>query len=183
MAKDTLKQVATAIDEQNGQGKGNVITLSTGVELIAKQANPIILIKVMTKEKRPEPPLVFMQAIGRYIENPDDPDYVSRVNAWEMEYNSAMLNALIGLGTELKSKPKNIPAVDSDEWLADYMSYGLGANPDSRAWRYIAWVQFVAAPTDQDIKRIGDAVRRLSGVPEEDVASAESFSERDKASR
>jgi len=174
--KDTTKSVAKAIDDHGKQGDENIITLSTGVELYVKQANPIILIKIMTKEKRPEPPTVFMKDIGREMENPDDPDYIARVKAWEMDYNSAMLNALVGLGTSLKSKPKGLPSPDDDSWIADYKQYGLPTAPDSKAWRYIAWVQFVAAPVDKDIKLIGDKVKMLSGVREEDVADAESFS-------
>jgi hypothetical protein len=177
--KDTTKSVAKAIDEQNKQGDENIITLSTGVELYVKQANPIILIKIMTKEKRPEPPMVFMKDMGRSMENPDDPDYISRVKAWEMNYNSAMLNALIGLGTSLKSKPKGLPGPDDDSWIADYKQYGLPTSPESKAWRYIAWVQFVAAPIDNDIKVLGEKVKTLSGVREEDVADAESFSRSD----
>lgn len=174
MTKDTTRTVSKAIDtEEKGDAKS--ITLSTGVELNVKQANPIILIKIMTREKRPEPPMVFMEAMGRHMENPDDPDYIKRVQAWEMDYNSAMLNALIGLGTSLKSKPRSLPSPDDDTWIGDYKAYGLPASPESKAWRYIAWVQFIAAPTDTDIKLIGDAVKALSGVKEEDVAAAESF--------
>lgn len=173
MSKDQTRVVSKAMDEEADDG--DVIRLSTGVELRAKQANPNVLIKIMSKSKRPEPPMVFIEAMGRYMENPDDPDYIKRVKAWEMDYQSAMLNALVGLGTELKSKPKGMLGPEDEAWIRDYRSYGLEAAPESKAWRYITWVLFVAAPTDKDMQKIGDKVKNLSGVKEEDVKAAESF--------
>lgn len=169
-----LNPALRELDAAGEEGKDYVV-LSTGVELFVRQANPNILIRVMTAHKRPEPPMVLIDAIGKYVENSDDPDYIKRVKAWEMDYNSNMLNALVALGTSLKSKPKNVPAPESDEWLKDYRSLGLEAIPDSKAWRYTTWVMYVAAPVDQDIKTIGDAVRKLSGVREADVRDAETF--------
>ena len=95
---ETDGEVAKVIDV-SGQKADNLLTLSTGVVLMAKQASPSIMIRVMTARERPQPPMVFMQAMGREMENPDDPDYIARVQAWEMNYNNSMLNALIGLGT------------------------------------------------------------------------------------
>ena len=171
-----------ALDTVGEEGRDFVV-LSTGVELYVRQANPNILIKVMTAKKRPEPPMVLIEAIGKYVENSDDPDYIKRVKAWEMDYNSGMLNALIALGTSLKSKPKAVPSPDSDEWIRDYRSLGLETVAESKSWRYTTWVMFVAAPTDNDIKIIGEAVKRLSGVREADVRDAETFPGRDQTDR
>ena len=169
------RKIAKAVDKIGEGGDANMITLSTGVVLCAKQANPNVLIRVMTANPRPQPPIVFMKAMGREMENPDDPDYISRVRAWEMSYNNGMLNALIGLGTELVSVPKKFPKPEDDSWLADYQAMGLPIHPESRAWRYITWVLFKAAPIDADTKLIGERVRVLSGVQEADVKDAETF--------
>lgn len=104
---DSDKVVAQAIDNESGE-TDNLIHLSTGVVLEARQANPHVLIRVMTAQERPQPPVSFVQAMGREMENPDDPDYIKRVEAWEMAYNNSMLNALVGLGTTLKSLPKGM---------------------------------------------------------------------------
>ena len=181
MEAKTDKAIAKQLDAV-AEEKDFVI-LSTGVELYVKQANPNILIRIMTAAKRPEPPIVFMKDIGREMENPNDPDYISRVKAWEMDYNSGMLSALIALGTSLKFKPKHLPAADKDEWIADYKSLGLPIMPESKSWRYTTWVLFVAAVIDQDMKAIGDAVKKLSGVREADVQDAETFPGSDEASR
>lgn len=178
----TDKIVAKAIDAV-GEAEGNLIRLSTGVVLEAHQANPNVLIRIMTAQPRPTPPVYFSKEMGREMENPDDPDYIKRVQAWEMSYNSGMLNALVGLGTTLHSKPKGFPGPDDESWLKDYKALGLPVIADSPAWRYITWVLFKAAVIDKDTALIGEKVKKLSGVKEADVKSAESFSEGDEASR
>ena len=222
MKKDGINEtdeiVANAIDAA-GQADDNLIRLSTGVVLKAKQASPTILIRVMTAKERPEPPVVFIKAMGREMENPDDPDYIDRVQAWEMNYKNSMLNALVGLGTELvsipngmegphpkikpfvncgKCKTKNkserescskcgasLPSVDVEalEWVDEYKLLGMPTHPESSSWRYITWIMFKAAPTDKDIQLISEKVKRLSGVPEADVQSAETFPGSDEKSR
>jgi len=155
------------------------ITLSTGVVLKARQANPNILIRIMTSVPRPKPPVYFDEMMGREMENTDHPDYKARVEAWEMEYNNGMLNALVGLGTSLKSKPKDMPGPDDDDWLADYKILGLPTVSESKAWRYITWVLFLAAITDKDVSAIAEKVKGMSGVKEADVKSAETFPDGD----
>ena len=90
-----------------------------------------------------------------------------------------MLNALVGLGTELKSKPRGMPGPDDPSWLADYKALGLPVVADSQAWRYITWVLYLASVTDKDTQLIAEKVRSLSGVKEEDVQAAESFPDGD----
>lgn len=175
------RKIAKALDTQ-GQAE-NEIRLSTGVVLTAKQANPNVLIRIMTSVPRPEPPTYHDPMMGREMENRDHPDYKKAVEAWEMQYNNGMLNALVGLGTELKSKPKNIPGVDDDSWLADYRALGLPVVPDSKAWRYITWVLFVAAVKDDDTKLIMEKVKARSGVKEADVQAAETFPDGDDPER
>ena len=51
----TDRIVSEAIDK-SGEAKDNLIRLSTGVVLTAKQANPNVLIRVMTAYERPSPP-------------------------------------------------------------------------------------------------------------------------------
>lgn len=177
--KDVGMTVASAIDKSGEEQ--DFVTLSTGVELYVRQANPNVLIQIMTAQKRPDPPQVFIKDIGRWMENADDPDYIARVKAWEMDYNRGMLFALVALGTSLKSRPKGFSDPAKDEWIADYKALGLPVMAESDSWRYATWVLFKAAPTDHDMKVIGDAVKKLSGVREADVKDAETFPGRDEA--
>lgn len=175
------RKMAKGIDGVGGDGDEKTITLSTGVVLLAKPANPNMLIRAMASHQRPSPPMVFIKEMGRQMENPDDPDYISRVQAWQMEYSNAMLNVLIGLGTEIHSIPKGMEGPHpkkKDElpnWIKDYVAMGFPIVPDSPAWRYITWVMFVAGPTEADTQLIGRKVRALSGVKEADVRDAENF--------
>ena len=179
---DVDKKIAKAIDDE-GKEKDDLIRLSTGVVLKAKQANPNVLIRIMTTQRRPTPPVFFSKTMGREMENPDHPDYISRVKAWEMDYNNGMLNALVGLGTTLESKPKDMPGPNDDAWLKEYEALGLEVIRDSAAWRYITWVLFKAAVNEKDTAEIGAKVKSLSGVKEADVKSAETFPGSDEASR
>jgi len=70
---ETDRVVSEAIDK-SAEVKDNFIRLSTGVVLAAKQANPNVLIRVMTAYERPSPPVQFIEVMGREMENPDDPD-------------------------------------------------------------------------------------------------------------
>ena len=178
---DGDRALAKAIDKSGEVD--NEIRLSTGVVLLAKQANPNILIRIMTALPRPKPPVWKHPDFGREMENLDHPDYIKQVQAWEMQYNNGMLNALVGLGTELKSKPKKMAGPDDKSWLEDYKSFGLPIMAESASWRYITWVLFLAAPLDTDTKLIGDKVKALSGVKEADVRDAENFPESDEKQR
>lgn len=159
-----------------------LIRLSSGVVLRAKQAPPLTLVKVMAAFPRPKPPTWFNQQMGREMENPDDPDYIERLKAHQTESSNAILNALILLGTELAELPKKYPGPDSNDWIDEYAELGLPARPNSKGWRYLTWVTFKAVQNENDLIAIRDAVGRLSGVPEDAVQSAETFSRGDQVS-
>jgi len=166
----TAKGVEKALEPDD-----NLIRLSTGVILKAQKANANILIRAMTAHPRPQPPVVFIKEMGREMENTDDPDYIKRCKAHEMEYSAAMLNVLIALGTTLKSVPKGFGTPDDSDWLADYTTLGLPTHPESKQWRYITWVMYKAAPTEKDTEEIMKKVGSLSGIREETALAAQSF--------
>lgn len=156
--------------------KDNLIYLSTGVVLRGKPAPALSLIKIMARFPRPKVPTYHNKTLGREMENPDDPDYQERVQAQKTESSSAMLNALILMGTEIESVPKKFPKPESDDWLDEYRVLGLGdEQADNKHWRYLNWVIFKAAPTADDMQAIQKAVGKLSGVPESAVQDAEEF--------
>ena len=153
----------------------NKITLSTGVVLLGKKANPLILLEVIAAFPRPQPPMWFNKTMGREMENPDDPDYLARVQAWERELSSTTLTAFIQLGTELVSVPKGFPKPSDDTWLEEYELLGLPMRPQNQAWRYLKWVKFKAVADEEDLEKIRDVVGRLSGVSNQAVETAETF--------
>jgi len=155
--------------------QGDTITLSSGVVLRGKQANPLVLVQVMASLPRPEPPMVYMQAMGREVENPDDPTYIEKLQSWKMEYSDRMITAMILLGTELVSTPKGMPKPDKDDWLEEYSLLGMPAHPQSASWRYLTWMKFKAIRDEKDMRLLQEVVGRLSGVRESAVKSAEDF--------
>ena len=171
--KSDMKTIHALADAK--KGAQDEITLSTGVVLRAKKANAMVLITVMTRYPRPKPPTFFMETMGREMENPDDPDYIERVKAWEMETNTQMLNALILLGTTFVSAPKGFPKPDDNKWLDKYRVLDMPVHPDNEDWRYLTWVKFLAAPDETDLTLIQEAVGKKSGIAEADVKSAEQF--------
>jgi len=175
--KSLEEKVVEAASEQDD----NLIRFANGVVLRAKAAPPLSLIRVMAKFKRPEPPTYFNEKLGRWLENPMDPDYLERVQAQKTESASAMLNALILLGTEAESVPKSFPKHTSDDWIAELQELGIEVNKENERSRYLNWVVFKAATAASDMQEIQRVVGRLSGVPESAVKSAEDFPGRKQA--
>lgn len=157
----------------------NLIRLSTGVVLKGHPANSTTLIAVIASFPRPKPPIYHNDRMGRDMENPDDPDYLSRVQAWQVEQGDALLTAFILLGTELVSKPKDIPAPcpkkGEKDWLDKFALLNLPMKPEDQDWRYLMWVKTVACQPVSDTKLIQEVVGRLSGVSKSDVQAAEEF--------
>lgn len=174
MKKDVDTKVLRAVEEA-GKPQDNLIVLSTGVVLRGKQAPPLTLMAVMSAFPRPKPPLVFIEAMGREVENADDPDYQDRVKEWKTDQSNAMISALIITGTELVKLPRGMCSPEDKEWLDEYAMLNLPMSPENKAWRYLRWVQFKAAVSADDTQLIMKVVGRLSGVPESAVKSAEDF--------
>jgi len=172
--KEDMKTIRAIADTKKG-AQDDLITLSSGVVLRAIKASPVTLIKVMTRFPRPKPPTYFMEKMGREMENPDDPDYIERVKAWEMESNAQVLNALILLGTELVSVPKGVEKPSGDKWLNKYRLLDMPVHPEDQDWRFLNWVTMIAAPDDGDMAIIQEVVGRKMGIAEADVKSAEQF--------
>lgn len=166
--------VALAADEAK-KPQDHTITLSTGVVLRGKQAPPLTLVQVMASKPRPDPPTYMNEKMGRLMENPDDPVYIERLQAWQMENSNKMLNALILLGTELVSVPKKFPGPESNSWLEEYSLLEIPMFPSNESWRYLTWIKFKAAPEVTDLDRIKEIVGKLSGIKETDVRAAETF--------
>lgn len=174
MKKDVVQKTAEAVEEAEAP-QDNLIRLSTGVVLKAKKANTMVLMAVMSSFPRPTPPIWHNETMGRDMENPDDPDYLDRVKAWEVEYSAATLRAFILLGTELESVPKEIPKPSSDKWLEEYEVLGLPMRPKNKNWRYLQWINFKAIGDEQDLRLIQEKVGSLSGITERAARSAEEF--------
>jgi hypothetical protein len=177
----TLKAVREA--EKDAEDK-YLIRLSSGVVLRGKQVPPLTMMKVMAYFQRPKPPVYFNETMGREIENPDDPDYRDRLQAYSAELGSAMLNVFIILGTEVVQVPKKFPGHMDDIWLKEYAEFGVGpAKPDNESWRYLTWVTLKAVLDENDVNLIQEVVGSATGVTEKAVAAGAAFPGRNGKSR
>lgn len=176
MSAQTDQKVAE-LTRANGKNavEEKTITLSTGVVLRGKQVPPLGFVTVMAAFPRPKPPMWKDPNMGRMMENPDAPDYIERVRAWQTEYSDATLNVMIVYGTEIVSVPKGFQQPKDKKWLERYKTTGLPAIEDNDDWRYLTWMKFAAALTVEDLNLIKEVVGKLSGIPEADVQAAETF--------
>ena len=174
---DTTLKAAKAVDEAAGEGSKteNIATLSTGVVIEFKQIPPGVMIKVMTKIKKPEVPKYYVEAEKTWFSNPDDPEYIKQMEFYELENSSFLLNAMILKGTEIIKVPKGLKGPQSDGWLEEYEALGLDVLKDNKSWRKLNWLLGVAMATDKDFEAVSKGVGELSGVPEENVAEAAKF--------
>lgn len=166
----------------------NLITLSNGVVLRGKMVPPLVYVTVVGAFPMPKPPLWRDPTLGRMVENPDDPDYIKRVESVENEKNSAILNVMIVYGTQIESLPPHVsnPFIEyrkvgkknekvEPAWFKRYKLLGLPVFEDDNDWMYLMWIKSEVATTKEDLEQIQKVVGRLSGVPEKDVQAAESF--------
>lgn len=163
------RAVLELAERSNGK-ESNLITLSTGVVLRAKRVAPGIFSDLVARFPMPRPPVVYIPDKAREEENPDDPDYLSRLREAQAQLAKAMSDAVILLGTLMESIPDDFPREDDTQWLEEMRV--LGYDLRSTAARYLAWVKFKAAETTEDFNAIWEGVGRLSGTSERDVKQA-----------
>jgi hypothetical protein len=175
LPNDIDKRALDAIEGSGPTPQDNLIHLSTGVVLRGKQAPPLTLMNVMAAFPRPKPPLWMSPAMGREMENPDDPNYIEAVRAWQTDQSNALMVAMIITGTELVEVPKGMAGPDDKDWIDEYALLGLPMHRENKSWCYLRWVQTKAAISADDVQAIMKVVGRLSGIPERAVESAEAF--------
>lgn len=144
------------------------ITLSTGVVLKAKPVSRNIFADILSEYVAPRVPTYYNEDKGREEDNPQDPDYLVEMQRYNTQLARAISDALIVLGTELDSKPDDVPSQDDATWLEEVSLLRVYKTNTARG-RYLAWVKTRAIGNDQDFTDISNAVRRMMGVPESDV--------------
>lgn len=150
-------------------GSNGHIELSTGVVLRSKKINRNVFADILSEHAKPRVPVTYNHDKGREEENQQDPEYLAALNLYNTQLARAMSDALIVLGTELESKPDELPGQDDPTWLEEVELLRV-YKTHTRRGRYLAWVKTVAISNDEDFKAIGKSVQRALGVPEEDAA-------------
>ena len=178
-----LKETEKLVKRVENKKNDDIIEFSTGVKLrINEEISPAILIDIVAdlEEKRPEPPIVYIEALDREEVNLDDPDYAVRLERWDTVGTKRILDALILIGTEVEFVPKDLEKPKDNDWIAKLEVLGFKINRRSDSIRYLAWVKHVAIKTVEDMKVLTEQVGRRAGVSEADVQLAQkSFQDKD----
>lgn len=158
----------------------NTVTTSTGCVFECKQVPPYLFMSIIAQlDDPPEPPKILDKNFPKWQQDNEDAEWYQELyQKHQAARTKKMLDVFVGRGTELVKKPADLEGWDDKkpQWIDDLEELGLEVKPDNKSWRYLNWVLTVAAPTDDDLKRIQEKVKVLTGVPEEDVAKAAKFS-------
>ena len=170
---------------QKAQSKNiDIIEFSTGVKLrIKEEISPSILIDIIAdlEEERPEPPVVYIEAIDREEINLDDPDYAKRLERWDTVGTKRILDTLLLIGTEIESVPKGMEKPEGNDWIGVLEVLGFKINRRNKSVRYLFWVKNVAIKTVEDLRMVTEQVGRRAGISEADVQLAQaSFPDKEK---
>lgn len=168
-------RVIKAVDTIEGQSDG-LIHLSSGIVLKPKRVPNLMFAEMMRHFKRPNPPIVYNEDIGRNEENPNDPGYLEKLAGYNAEVTMAIVDLMVVSGTEVHSVPKSKDKPEDSGWREEmetvFESVGIKVENLVGKKLYLMWVKFYAAPSEDDISKIMEGVGRLSGVAESDVAEA-----------
>jgi hypothetical protein len=157
-------------DVDKGDADDLYITLSTGVKVRPKAVPPLLLVQALGKTSPPKPPLFLDPKLGREIPNENDPDYQAELTAYQMTSLDLQSNIMLVFGLEVVEVPEEIEGVDSKVWVDNLELVGLETFPKNKNWRRLQWIKTIACGDGIDMNNIINAISRLSGVSEEDVA-------------
>lgn len=148
--------------------------VSSGVLFGIKIVPPLLIRRAMQGVPKPRPPRVWIEEKGREEENPLDPGYLAAVEEWEETQSDAVIRAMLLAGTWAKEIPEGVPAIESEDWveMLDAVEMPAPVRLATKSQRYLAWVQFVACTSAEDLLALGVAVGRATGLSEGDVMAA-----------
>lgn len=164
---------STVVQAVRGMSKNSdsLVSLSNGVVLKVRKVPNMIFLEVMHRFTPPKVPVVMNEDLGRKEENPNDPTYVDEYNRYQADLSMAIVDTMVLMGTSVYSVPEEIDGPSDESWSRKLKILHIVPGEDEME-RYLMWVKYYAAEDDTDITKIVEAVGRLSGVSEEDVAQA-----------
>lgn len=151
----------------------NILTLSTGVKL--EVFKPVLLVirevERQINASKPQPPKIWREDKETHEENPNSPEYLEALQAWQADGIERQFGIAVITGTKINFVPENIPALESEDWqgVLSILGSELGKTKQER---YLQWIKYVAAPDTLDFFSITARVMSLLGIKEEEVASA-----------
>lgn len=159
-----------------GAPQSNLFTSSDGLRFQLYKVNPHLIVEAGRQLREPPIPVVFIEDKGRSEENPNDPDYQTALQEFQLERGLLVVNTHLAFGTKLLN-PGELPdgkyPLDDPTWAEDLQeTLGILVPAKGKA-RYLRWLKFHLLDGD-DMNEIASAVMRYSGrVTEGDVEQAE----------
>lgn len=161
----------------------DLIYLETGTVLRAKKIPQMILTEIERRLEAPKVPKVeHPSEKGRFIENPDHPDYIRAIKKYEEDRGFALTDVLLGLGTVLETLGPGQYAPEDATWveeIEEFLPAGLTI-PEKPKGRYLAWLKFYQVQGGNDLQQIVSKVTGKMGVSEAEVGAAMSSFRRDE---
>lgn len=148
------------------------VTLDNGVVLGIKAVPPQLVRRAVTRLKRPLAPKFHNEENGREEENPNDPEYVNALAAYEEASSTTGTNVLLAAGTWLASKPDDVPGPDEQGWREMASFFEIDVDESSGLALYLSWLNLYAITSEEEWVRVLLAVSSRTGVSEEDVQRA-----------
>ncbi len=151
----------------------NKVTLSTGVVFNITNVPPYAFdaMKKKIAPTRPNVPTVYIETKDRSEQNPNDPDYIEAMEAYDIRLTESLIDMILTLGTEVDKLPEGFPKHTDKGWSDKLELAGLDI-PEEDHPRYLAWIKLCAARTLDDLQALILACARSAGVTEEDAAEA-----------
>lgn len=176
--QSTLQLVEDVHKEAQKQAAndGLIHIQETGLVLKINSVPIMLLQNVQKRFPVPKIPKVLLEDKDQWVSNPNDPEYLDALTQREADLGLAMLDVMMGLGTEIHVLPPTLASPDTEEWTED-IEFFIGEEvPKKGKGRYLAWLKYYALKNQETFGRIGEAVKQKMGLTEEQVAAAaESF--------
>lgn len=156
------------------EDKPNRFTTSKGLVLKLQKVNNQIAVDTEMRFPKPKVPMVYIKDDDRYEENPSDPDYLDKLNAWRNSMYENNYNLFLGLGVvrEFGTLPDGMIPLESDDWSEDAEVLGLVV-PTSRMGRMVAWLRYHVLDDSDEVSRCIHKIAVYSGLAaEEEVQEA-----------
>lgn len=186
------KLVAKSAEKTEAREKQNksvqeekTVTMSNGVIFTVKKVPQVAYADLRDSLPEPTPPIFYNEDYDREEPNVNDPRYLASHSNWQVRMSTGVINLTLMFGSDVKYIPDDIPSPESDEFKEELeltLSTMGWEKRDIRSMgkkqRYLFWVKYKGAVRDGDGDDGGDlgklinAIGAMSGVPEEDVATA-----------
>lgn len=154
------------------QDESQRVELSTGVVLRVRPVPPYLVRRRTATLPRPAPPKIFLEDKGIEEENPDHPQYRRDLEDWEDRTRELGQEVLFVAGTEVEFVPEGLFRPEEDGWLELLQHFDIEVNLATPRDRYYSWLQSHAIGSAWDITKLYLALRKVSGISEEEVQEA-----------